>query len=246
MGKVLSVNTDAKTKKGSDKVLTGILFLAPADLSGYQVCPKASKGCIKGCLNTAGMGVYSNVQQARINKTRRFFEDRDSFMADIVYDIKALIRKGKRVNLPIAIRLNGTSDIPWEKIAVTVDGQRYRNLMVAFPNVQFYDYTKIAGRKAALRLPNYHLTFSLSEDNDSEAVKALDQGYNLAVVLRVKRKDIKPSKWSGYPVVDGDVDDIRFHDPKGGVVVALTAKGKARYDDTGFVRNLDDNLIAKG
>ena len=42
--KLLSVGTNTKTSKGdSDKELTAILYLTPADLSGYgNVCPKAS------------------------------------------------------------------------------------------------------------------------------------------------------------------------------------------------------------
>lgn len=246
MFKVLSVNADNKTKKGYETVLTGILYLAPSDVSGYDVCPNATPGCKEACLFTAGRGVYKRTQESRIKKTRWLMEDRESFMAALVKDIKALIRKAKRENKPVAIRLNGTSDIAWEKYPVTVDGVKYRNLMVAFPNEQFYDYTKILGRKSALRLSNYHLTFSLSENNDAEAVKALRQGYNVAVVLNVRRKETKPDVWSGVKVVDGDVNDIRFNDPKGGVIIALTAKGKARYDTTGFVRNVNDNLIAKG
>lgn len=251
MGKLLSFNSDAKTKKGNDKVLTGILFLAPHDISGYQVCPKATKGCIKACLYSAGMGVYKNVQAGRIRKTKLFFEDRETFMNQLVADIQALIRKGKRENKPVAIRLNGTSDIAWEKIKVTVDGTNYRNLMAAFPDIQFYDYTKIPGRKAAVNIPNYHLTFSLAEDNDHDAYKALKQGYSVAVVLDVRRSESKPTEWSGVKMIDGDTDDIRFHDQKG-VFVGLTAKGKARYDEIGFVRKPTDSLqvssrlIAKG
>ena len=137
-----------------------------------------------------------------------------------------------------AVRLNGTSDIAWEKFRVTVDGVSYRNIMDAFPDVSFYDYTKVLGRKLALATPNYHLTFSLAESNDFLAVKALAEGYNVAVVMRVKRRaDPKPAVWGGYPVIDGDRDDIRFMDPKGGHIVALFPKGKAPKDTSGFVRN---------
>jgi hypothetical protein len=131
----------------------------------------------------------------------------------------------------------------WEKDRVTVDGVNHRNLMVAFPDLQFYDYTKIRGRKSAIALPNYHLTFSLAEDNDTDAFMAIREGYNVAVVMNLRKKDAKPSQWMGFPVVDGDTSDVRFFDPNGGAIVALTAKGKARYDTSGFVR--DANLIAR-
>ena len=235
--KLLSVSADAKTVKGEAKgVMTGVLYMAPHTISGYQLCPNATEGCIASCLYTAGQGVYRNVQSARINRARWFFEERDSFMAVLVADIQRLVRKAKKLGMIPAIRLNGTSDIAWEKIAVTVDGVKYRNLMEAFPDLSYYDYTKILGRKAALALPNYHLTFSLAENNDVLAVKALAEGYNVAVVMKVRRKEAKPETWGGYPVVDGDVDDIRFHDPKGGHIVALFPKGKAAKDSSGFVR----------
>jgi len=136
-----------------------------------------------------------------------------------------------------AIRLNGTSDIPFEKIRVVRQGVNYRNIMRAFPGIQFYDYTKILNRKMALAMPNYHLTYSLAEDNDAQAIEALKQGYNLAVVMRLKRNDPKPKTWGGYPVIDGDEFDARFLDPDGGHIVALSAKADAIQDTSGFVRD---------
>ena len=243
--KLLSVGTDAKTVKGeAHGVLTGVLYLAPLNLSGYQVCPKATAGCGAACLFTAGQGVYANVKASRLNRTRWFFEDRESFMEVLVADINRLIRKATKLGMTPAVRLNGTSDIAWEKFAVTVAGVKYRNVMAAFPAVNFYDYTKVLGRTAALALPNYHLTFSLAEDNDADAIKALGQGYNVAVVMNAKRKEAKPATWGGYPVVDGDQTDIRFHDPKGGHIVALFAKGKATKDATGFVRSKSGSFRA--
>lgn len=244
--KLLSVSADAKTSKGNKKgVLTGILYLAPHTISGHQVCPKASPGCRAACLYTAGRGVYNSVQNARINRTKWFFGERDSFMEKLVADIAALVKKAKKLNMEPAVRLNGTSDIAWEKIACKRDGKVYRNVMEAFPDVQFYDYTKVIGRKSALALPNYHLTFSLSEENDADAIKALSEGYNVAVVLNIGKNEPKPATWGGYPVIDGDETDIRFRDPKGGHIVALTAKGDARKMGLGFVRKADGNFNVK-
>lgn len=245
MKKLLSVAADAKTIKGEAKgYLTGVLYLAPHTISGYQVCPKASEGCKLGCLYTAGRGIYSNTQQSRIAKTKFFHENREAFIALLVENIEALIRKAGRMGLTPVVRLNGTSDLPWEKFACIRDGVKYASLMEAFPDLQFYDYTKILGRTKALSLPNYSLTFSLAEDNDKRARKALAEGYNVAAVLRLKRKDAKPATWSGFPVVNGDETDLRFLDPNGGHIIALFPKGKAANDSSGFVRDVDSQLKA--
>ena len=238
---LLSVEADAKTKKGEKLgVLTGVLYLAPANVSGYEVCPKRSQGCTDACLFTSGRGGMRSVHDSRVNKTIWFHENRDSFMEVLVKDIERLIRKAQRENMVPAVRLNGTSDIAWEKIRVG----DHRNLMEMFPEIQFYDYTKIRGRKSAIALDNYHLTFSLAEDNDQDAFLAIEEGYNVAVVFDMKKTDSKPADWMGYPVIDGDETDVRFMDPKGGTIVGLYAKGDARKDDSGFVRN--PNLIAVG
>ncbi len=249
--KLLAVSADPKTIKGNSLgVMTGILYLAPVDLSGFQVCPKASAGCAAACLYTAGRGFYQNTRNSRVNKTRWFFLERESFTETLVKDIETLIRKAKKANMLPAVRLNGTSDLPWEKISVVRNGITYRNLMQAFREVMFYDYTKILGRQSALREPNYHLTFSLSENNDADAAIAIQTGYNVAVVVNTKRKEVKPDTYAGYPAIDGDKSDVRFYDPKGGHIVLLTAKGQARKDKIGFVRdakmqNIFGNVLTK-
>lgn len=187
----------------------------------------ASAGCRKACLNKAGMGAFSTVQAARIAKTRLYFEDRAAFMAQLVSEVRAFIRKAIKLGLIPVVRLNGTSDIPWER--VPVEGKA--NIMELFPSVQFYDYTKRHNRR---NLPaNYHLTFSLAEDNDSRAGAAATNGANIAVVFRT---DKFPTTFMGMPVVDGDADDLRFLDGRG-VVVGLKAKGPAKKDTSGFVRD---------
>lgn len=242
---LLSISADAKTIKGNKLgIMTGVLYLAPHNLSGFQVCPKASEGCKLACLYTAGRGVYTKCQDARINKTRWFFENRESFMQTIVSDIARLIRKADRNNMIPAVRLNGTSDIAWEKIACVKDGIKYASIMEAYPTVQFYDYSAILGRTKALQMKNYHLTFSLKENNDKDAAKALAQGYNVAVVMRLGRTEKKPKTWSGYPVVNGDETDVRFLDPKHGHIIGLFPKGRGRKDTSGFVREINSTLKA--
>ena len=229
--KLLNIDTNAKTVKGQARgYMTAILYLAPANLSGYEVCPKRTAGCTAACLNSAGRGAFSNVQKARIAKTKFFFENRSAFMVQLVKEIRAFLRKALLKNLTPVIRLNGTSDIPWERIPVAAETMVYPNLMTMFDFVQFYDYTKRTNRKG---LPsNYHLTFSLAEDNDLDALNVATSGTNIAVVFRTAQF---PAFYMGLPVIDGDQTDLRFLDPAGSVI-GLKAKGRAKKDTSGFVR----------
>ena len=106
---------NAKTTKGDKRgYLTGILYLASSDESGYQVCPMAKKaGCEAPCLDFAGRGKFAKTRASRIRKTRLYFENRPLFMEMLRKDLKALIRKAERENLIPCVRLNGTSDLPW-------------------------------------------------------------------------------------------------------------------------------------
>ena len=131
-------------------------------------------------------------------------------------------------------RLNGTSDLSFEKYEVFRNGVLYRNIFEAFAEVQFYDYTKILGRKVN-DIANYHLTFSAADGNDDDVHKAIAQGYNVATVFGIKKSLPMPDTYEGRPVFDGDDSDLRFLDPKG-VVVGLYAKGKAKKDTSGFVK----------
>jgi hypothetical protein len=225
-----------KLLKGQKKgYLSSVLHLAPADLSGKNTCPKATAGCKAACLNTAGRGgifkkgeTTNTIQQARIRKTKMFFEMRDVFMFELVREIRNAIKLAAKKDLIPVFRLNGTSDISWEKYAVRREGTQYNNIFEAFPEVQFYDYTKILGRKVS-HIPNYHLTFSKADGNDMDVRLAASNGMNIAAVF----KEL-PEKYIGRPVINGDETDLRFLDPKG-VIVGLKAKGKAKKDTTGFV-----------
>ena len=215
--------------------LSSILHLAPYNLSGHQVCIKATSGCAAACLNTAGRGgiikageTTNIIQQARIRKTKLLFSNRDYFMGLLAEDIIKTIRYAENHNLVPVFRLNGTSDIVWEKIPYN----GFKNIMQAFPTVQFYDYTKILNRKVPA---NYHLTFSAADGNDKDVIKAIDQGYNVAVVFNTKKGQPLPEQYLGLPVFNGDDSDLRFLDPRG-VIVGLYAKGKAKHDTTGFVK----------
>ncbi len=239
--KLLSVSADAKTIKGEKQgYLTGILYLAPANTSGHNVCASATEGCKSGCLNKAGRAaIFQSIEQARIRKTNELFSDRESFLAQLRKDIQALVRKATRENMIPCVRVNGTSDLPWLGMRMAEE----------FPDVQFYDYTKIPNAHFRTA-PNYHVTFSFSESNGVESMSALEHGLNLAMVFRVKKGQALPDTWCGYEVIDGDLSDLRFLDRKG-VIVGLRAKGPAKRDCFGFVVNpvgarLHDLLVQIG
>ena len=231
MFKLLST-ANPKIQKGTKMgYLSFILHLAPADLSGRETCPKRTAGCTAACLNTAGRGgmfrkgeTTNTIQRARIRKTQYFFNRRQDFMLDLVADIRKAIKFAERKGLTPVFRLNGTSDLSWEKYDA-VPGQ---NIFEMFPGVQFYDYTKVLGRKVA-QYPNYHLTFSKADGNDSDVAEALLQGMSVVAVY-----DEIPQ---GVP--SADETDLRFLDPKG-IMLGLKAKGRAKKDSSGFVIRLKE------
>jgi hypothetical protein len=232
MFKLLST-ANPKIQKGTKMgYLSFILHLAPADVSGYNTCPKATAGCKAACLNTAGRGgmfkrgeTTNMIQQARIRKTKYFFEDRDGFMKDLYHDIVKAKKFAERKGLIPVFRLNGTSDLSWEKYEVGTTGM---NLFQLFPTTQFYDYTKVPKRKVE-GIDNYHLTFSQADGNGKDADWAISKNMNVTVVF-----DKIPAEYKGKPVFNADDTDLRFLDPKG-VVLGLKAKGRAKKDRTGFV-----------
>lgn len=235
--KLLTVD-NAKTSKGESLgFLTGILYLAPSSLSGRNVCSHASQGCIDSCLFSAGMGAFSNVQDARIAKTRAFFANPKGFVEDLAKDIEALARKAAKLGFEPCVRLNGTSDLPWENLG----GEAGVCLARRFPGIRFYDYTKNPARIRAFlagRMPeNYFLTFSRSECNGEVALELAKAGANVAVVFSTKKGEDLPKEWAGRPVIDGDLHDLRFLDGRGRVV-GLRAKGQAKKDESGFVVNV--------
>lgn len=236
-------------KNGKVGVMTAPLHLAPASLSGFNVCAQSSNGCIAACLHTAGNPVYlAQKTLSRIAKTKAYFHARKAFVALLAFEIAALERKAGRAGLHVGIRLNATSDIPWEAVALECDGGKVPNLMTLFPAVAFYDYTKTikrAVKSASGRLPfNYSLTFSKTENNDADVARVIEAGGNVAIVFHrtayklvvdagvYNGSEFEPLK--GIRVIDGDAHDFRPVDPKG-VIVALKAKGEAKNDRSGFV-----------
>jgi len=252
-GSLIRSGNNAKTVKGDGVYETAILYLAPSDISGAgNVCPMAeTAACRAACLYSAGRGAFNSVQSARIAKTQRFFADRELFTRELSEDITGFVAYCRRKGVKPAIRLNGTSDIQFELIpakrkAYRRDGiemvhyRDYANIFEAFPEVQFYDYTKIYKRFHRALPDNYSLvlSFSAADVDYWQNVMATQKktGCNVAVVFRDKetRARYMESGFMGVPVIDGDRDDLRFNDPRG-VIVGLYAKGKAKADASGFV-----------
>lgn len=230
MFKLLSKGNPKTLKGQAHGYMTYILHLSPSDVAGVgNTCPKATEGCRAACLNTAGRGGMfkpggtNSIQEARKRKTHQFFQDRAGFMIDLAEDIKRAIKQAQRKGFTPVFRLNGTSDLSWEKYTVGSTGM---NVFEMFPLVQFYDYTKVLGRKVAA-YKNYHLTFSRAETNQADVDLALAQGMNVATVYDAIPED----------VYSADEHDLRFLDPAVGVV-GLKAKGRAKKDYSGFVIRL--------
>ena len=222
------VNYKAK-KNLKLKVYSWYLSLAPSDISGYNVCPMANKvtqgedhklksACSSVCVAHNGNGRYPNVINARIRKTKLFFEDRNTFMSLLIDDITKAIKESEKAGYIPTFRLNAYSDILWENIRVNG-----KNIFEMFPDITFYDYTKIANRKTP---SNYHLTVSYF-GNDIEYKKAIKNGSNVAMVFDTQnnKKLPLPSEYNGMKVIDGDLTDLRTKENDGSnVIVGLRAK----------------------
>jgi hypothetical protein len=182
-----------------------------------NLCPFASDGCVKACLYKSGKGAFHSVQKARINKTKLFINDKETFFYNLIKDLQLLENKSKKLNLKPSARLNGTSDIPFYNMPLKYKGIEYNSIIEMFPNILFYDYTK---RPIQLNWDlNYHLTFSKSEVNDKEVLQSLDNGYNVAIPFNLKKGKKLPHYYNlSLPnetpklikIIDGDLHDLRI------------------------------------
>jgi len=232
----LLTGQNSKTLKGEKYgYRTWILHLSPSTLSGKNTCPSASLGCASACLNTSGLGNCGNVKTARLNRTKFFQQDEERFMLRLKKEIESAVKNAERADLIPAFRLNGTSDIKWEKVKF---GEDNKTIFEYFPDLQFYDYTKIPNR-GKKPFPNYEIVYSRSEDNDRFVADAMDDGQNVAVVFGTTDTEELPKTWTGpggltWPVLNGDKNDLRFLGPPKRVV-GLTVKGQGTKDTTGFI-----------
>jgi hypothetical protein len=239
----LGTSTKIEASNGAG-ILTKVLYMQAANASGREACAYRSDGCSAACLvEYTGRMSMDAARTARRRRHASFYADRARFLADLAAEIAAHERSAARQGKPCAVRLNGTTDLPWEKMRVVYNGETFPNLMAAFPAVQFYDYTKapLSKRGRGGILPaNYHLTFSLSERSDAEerAGEYLDAGYPVAVVFAASKGNL-PTMYALAGkvrfVTDADKTDARFTDAPG-TIAGLSAKGRAKTDDSGFVR----------
>lgn len=223
-------SANSKTVKNS--LETHILYLMPYNQNskGINICTNASEGCADGCLVTSGLAsVYASVNEARSRRTELYIKDRTAFCTQIYHELFLLNKKAIKKGGKIEVRLNGTSDLDF--IAI-IKNRLNKDILADFPNLIFYDYTKVIGKVMKYRGQNYVLTFSRSEINEADCKKALAVGANVSVVFDHKKP--LPKTYLGAEVVDGDkADDIMLE--LSGKILGLKAKGRAKKDVFGFV-----------
>ena len=232
-----TINQSAKLVKNFKvfNVLTYSLYLSPSHTSGYEVCPESTPECRMGCLNTSGLAKVetyagkTNIKDARIAKTILLIEHQEFFMNLLVAEIESAIRKAKKMDALFSIRLNCTSDVDWANTLL-----KGRNIFEIFPEIQFYDYTKIF-RKFSTKPENYHLTYSFTGYNWGYCKKVLEMGYNIAMVFNLEKKDKLPMSYKGVEIIDGDISDFRINDKKN-VIVGLKFKNIANKKHNEIVR----------
>lgn len=218
-----NVNHSSKHEKAeSYNELVYTIYLAPAKMSGYEVCPLRTVECTELCLNESGHNRMdekrNHINNSRIKKTKLFFEDRDLFVGWVISEIESAKRKAEKLGFRFSVRLNNTSDLNPEMFQIKIDG-KYKNVLELFPDVQFYDYTKIPNRiKLMEKYPNYDLTFSYSGENMIDCLTMLKNNVRVAMVFN----EI-PTEYKGFEVIDGDKYDMRYKDPKN-VIVGLKFK----------------------
>jgi len=202
---------------------TYAIYLAPANTSGYNVCSHSTPECRMGCLNTSGrvaIEIFSDInmiRNARIKKTRLFYEHREFFLNWMFAEIKSKQAKAKHKGFYFSVRLNATSDIDWQNVKIND-----KTIFEIFPDIQFYDYTK-NHNKFDFIAPNYHLTLSYTGRNWSKCQDMLAKGYNIAMIFNVKNESDIPAMYKGYKVINGDLTDYRVDDAKG-IIVGLKWK----------------------
>ena len=168
------------------------------------------KLCIKTCLAFKGLAkVYPSVIKSRKAKSEYFVNDTDTFIKQLIREIKNQEKRALKKNKKAVVRLNGFTDIDYEKFGI----------FKLFPNVQFYDYSADYERVLNNNNPNLHYTFSYKGNNLKECIELLKNDVSIAVI------DIPENQFfNDYDVehIDGDKHDFRFKHGK--AVVWLSGK----------------------
>jgi hypothetical protein len=198
---------NTKTQKGEKYGYeTHIMYLSPYNQNskGINICSHATIGCSTACLFNSGYGGFSHkIKQNRIRKTELYLSDRKLFLNMLVNELTWKLNKSVMNNFIPVVRLNGTSDIPFEKFKIKDN----KNIFELFPDVIFYDYTKNPKRFEKELPKNYTLVFSRSEENEEKCFELLKKGVRVAMVF-----DKLVETYKDYKVINGDETDLRFLD----------------------------------
>lgn len=182
--------------------------------TGVNTCPNAN-ACQLACVGSkTGRGKMPGAKAARIARTKALMIHFDDALPLIVREIVSL-----RGN--VAVRLNVASDLPLQAEAIARAARS-----AGFTGV-FYDYT---ANPNANRCGGVLRALSRKGNNAESVLRWLAEGYPVAVVFDINRNDPKPATWNGYPVIDGDFDDVWWNRAPnaygaGGYVVGLYLKG---------------------
>jgi len=224
---LITVSNPKFERSNTRRELVAGLSLAPAKLSGVNLCGNNTEACTRICINFEGYGKFNKTQQARLRRSHMFLEDRERFRSYLLKDLESLERWSRKYEVDVYFRPNTYSDLDWSKLMPEI---------FEIP-LNYYDYSKNYRRVQSYlagELPkNYDLVLSRSERNGQQCEEYLAMGGNVAVVWR-DRKEI-PSSYLGYPVVDGVSSDLWWRKQRS-VVGGLKAIGsRARADRSGFV-----------
>ena len=158
-----SVDSPKAVKAQKYGWLNAINYMAPHRLAGAgNLCPNASAGCIALCLgeHSGNAALYPAVLKSRIAKAQLLMRDRQAFLKEMTAGIRRGRTTAQHQKLKLCVRLNGATDIAWERLAPQIFADN--------ADLQFVDYTKSPKRAlehARGQLPaNYHLTFSRTRD----------------------------------------------------------------------------------
>ena len=260
--RIFSLGTPKAEKAQAYGWLNAIHYMAPASLSGFNLCPWSTASCRALCLGwesgQAGMVAndsdVNSVRASRIAKAKRFMKDRDAYMADVVVSIIRAQWTAGELFMQLCVRMNGATDIGWEGIKVKLTDalakalrrmgafrvlallqEGPKTLMQLFPMVQFVDYTKSPKRAIACASGKFPANYSLCFSRTETNEADCIRVLDAGGTVAAVFATQAHETWNGFPIIDGDTHDLRHLDPRGHVV-GLSPKGrKAKKDQSGFV-----------
>lgn len=212
--------------------VAAILGRSEADVAealNVTFCPKATIGCILGCVtNHSYHASLAQTQQTRVLRDA-FITTRPDLALALTADQlrRTVARAGGKDKA--RWRVNISDDIRWEVVAP--------GLLDVAP--LGYTYTKwLPSERPAI--DGLSIVYSANERwTDADIVEACSAGHRVAVVFDVPKGKL-PTTWNQIDVVDGDSTDDLYEHPAG-TIVALAVKGrtadiKEEMARTGFAR----------